>query len=62
MPSSTISQLTIFQGCYDTAVQTVAARARLQSADQGDVIVPGSRTTRFVYKRRLINVHIGMTE
>ena len=29
------------------AVHTVAARARLCSADQGDVISPASRTTRF---------------
>ena len=30
-----------------TPVHTFAARDRLQSADQGNVVVPGSRTTRF---------------
>jgi len=30
-----------------TPIHTVAAQARLQSADQGNMVVSGSRTTRF---------------
>jgi len=41
------SQGPSYFGGIMTPVHTVAARARLRSADQGDVVVPHSRTTRF---------------